>query len=337
MSKIVFTNGCFDLIHSGHIELLEKARSLGTKLIVGINSDVSASKIKGKMRPIISQNERAAILRGLRSVDEVRVFDELTPESLIKEIEPDVLVKGGDWDESEIIGAEFVKGRGGEVCSIPIKEGYSSSDIIRKILSHKGVSENVPESTEIHSVSTTAIKNHIKVFEKILAGQIDNINDSAEMIFSSISTGNKILLCGNGGSAADAQHIATELIGRYEGERKALAAIALTTDTSILTALANDYSFENVFSRQVEGLAKEGDVLVAISTSGNSPNVIKAIMTARNLSCKVVGLTGEKGTKMAALCDSCVMVPTGKTSRIQEAHIMVGHIWCEIVDRKLGI
>ena len=333
MSKIVFTNGCFDLLHSGHIDLLEKAKKLGSKLIVGINSDSSVRKIKGKNRPILSQDERAAILIGLSSVDEVKIFDELTPEKMISEVKPDVLVKGGDWNKSEIVGADFVKRNGGEVHSIPLKEGHSSSGIVENILKGETANKKIGRGSEDETIAKRAIKDHLDIFGRLLTEQETNINDAAELVFEAIESGNKIMLCGNGGSAADAQHIAAELIGRYETDRKPLAAIALTTDTSALTALANDYSFENVFGRQVEGLANSEDVLIAISTSGNSPNVINAVMKARNIGCKVIGLTGEDGRKLAALCDACVMVPASRTSRIQEAHITIGHIWCEIIDK----
>ena len=133
MEKVVFTNGCFDILHPGHIDLLERARAFGTKLIVGINSDKSVREIKGAPRPFLPEDARAELLRGLRSVDEVRIFDEPTPEKLIEEIKPDVLVKGGDWQTDQIIGADFVLKRGGEVYSLPLKEGFSSSAIVEKI------------------------------------------------------------------------------------------------------------------------------------------------------------------------------------------------------------
>ena len=163
----------------------------------------------------------------------------------------------------------------------------------------------------------------------------ETIEHCAAMIFETFKNGGKVLLCGNGGSAADAQHIAAEFVGRYETERIALPSIALTTDTSALTALANDYDFERIFSRQVEALAVEGDLLIAISTSGNSPNVISAVMSARKKGCKVIGMTGENGKKLASLTDACVLVPSGRTARIQEAHITIAHIWCEIIDKKI--
>lgn len=335
MEIIVFTNGCFDIIHPGHIDLLRQARQLGTKLIVGLNSDSSVRKIKGSRRPFISENDRAEILKNLRWVDEVRIFDELTPEKLIAEIKPDVLVKGGDWKAKEIIGADLVKKNGGRVFSIPLKEGHSSSSIIEKIMQNREKSEeqNLSQSNQKNLIENS-LKTHIELFQKILKEEKTNIETCAELIFKTLEKGNKILICGNGGSAADAQHIAAEFVGRYETDRKALSAIALTTDSSVLTAITNDFDFERVFARQIEALGREGDLLIAISTSGNSPNVISAIMTARQFGCRVLGLTGAKGKKLASLCDACILIPEARTARIQEAHITIAHIWCEIIDAK---
>ena len=336
MEFTVFTNGCFDIIHPGHIDLLRRARALGTKLIVGINSDASVKRIKGEPRPFFSQTERAAILEGLEFVDEVRIFDEPTPENLIKEIKPDILVKGGDWRKNEIIGAEFVEENGGKVYSLPLLEGFSSSKIVEKICSMKAENNILPmENGNLSDLARNSLKAHVELIEKIIADEIPYIEKCAELIFETLEKGNKILICGNGGSAADAQHIAAEFVGRYETERKALPAIALTTDTSALTALANDYNFERVYSRQVEALAREGDLLIAISTSGTSPNIISAVMTARQIGCQTLGMTGIKGKKLASLCDECLMIPAERTARIQESHITIAHIWCEIIDEKL--
>ncbi len=333
MKKIVFTNGCFDIIHPGHIALLEKAKSFGDKLIVGINSDKSVSSIKGKERPINSEKDRAAVLMGLSSVDEVRIYEELTPENLIKVIKPNVLVKGGDWKKSEIIGADFVELNGGEVHSLPLLEGFSTTKIIDKL--RKNENSETSENNGKTCITKTSLSQHQKVFEDLFKNHLIEIEECAEIIYEAISRNNKILICGNGGSASDAQHFAAEFVGRFETERKALAAIALTTDTSAITALANDYGFERIFSRQVEALANKDDVLIAISTSGNSPNVIEAIMSARRLGCKIIGLTGGAGKKLASLSDACLVIPSERTARIQEAHITIIHIWCEIVDSKL--
>lgn len=334
MEVVVFTNGCFDLLHPGHIALLKQARALGTKLIVGINSDESVAKIKGSPRPFVGENDRAEILRNLRFVDEVRIFDEPTPENLIEEIKPDILVKGGDWAKSEIIGADFVEKNGGKVFSIPLEDGYSSSAIVDKIRYSSVLNaEKLIEQNNAPDIITDSLKAHIAVFERLLSEK-EIIENCGKKIIETFQTGNKILICGNGGSAADAQHIAAEFVGRYETERRAFPAIALTTDTSALTALANDYGFERVFARQVEAHGKAGDLLIAVSTSGNSPNVNAAVMTARNLECKTIGLTGAAGKKLASLCDVCILIPEKRTARIQEAHIAIAHIWCEMVDAR---
>lgn len=341
MKKVVFTNGCFDIIHAGHIDLLERARMLGTYLIIGINSDESVKKIKGNDRPFMNQFERKAVLLGLKAVNEVHIFDELTPENLIKEIKPDILVKGGDWKESEIIGADFVRKTNGKVFSLPLKEGFSSSKIVEKIRNENRSEKNIETVGRIKNntkgFTESSLEQHLRVFQNVLKNHTIIINDCAEIITQTLLNGKKIILCGNGGSAADAQHLAAEFVGRFETERRAFPAIALTTDTSALTALANDYNFDQVFARQIEALAAEGDCLIAISTSGNSSNVIEAVMKARSLGCKVVGMTGEKGKKLASLCDACIMVPSDRTARIQEAHITIGHIWCEIFDDKVEL
>lgn len=336
--KTVFTNGCFDILHPGHVELLRTARSFGDRLVVGINSDRSVRSLKGPERPVNSEADRKAVLEGLASVDEVIIFDELTPAELIKHIKPDVLVKGGDWDVSEIIGADSVRSLGGEVRTVPLVGGFSTSSLIEKLVRAEGLSDESRDTGESKSggAAAASLSQHIQVFELLSGNCLEAINDCADRIYECVSGGGKILLCGNGGSAADAQHIAAEFVGRYEAERRALPAVALTTDTSALTALSNDYGYEKVFQRQVEALAGLGDLLIAISTSGNSPNVIQAMMKARELGCSIVGLTGAKGGKFAALCDACVVVPSERTARIQEAHITVGHIWCEVVDLRIA-
>jgi D-sedoheptulose 7-phosphate isomerase len=158
---------------------------------------------------------------------------------------------------------------------------------------------------------------------------------AAELIVACLRDGRKVLICGNGGSAADAQHIAGELVGRFLKERRALPAIALTTDTTILTALGNDYSFDVVFSRQVEALGRPGDVLIGISTSGNSPDVLRAVEAGRRLGLRTIGLTGQSGGKLAAQTDLCVRVPSAETPRIQEGHIAVAHVVCELVENAI--
>ena len=169
----------------------------------------------------------------------------------------------------------------------------------------------------------------------LLAEQcMDDIISSGKALAEALRSSKKILLCGNGGSAADAQHIAAELVVRYRSgvERKALNAIALTTDSSVITAGGNDYGFENVFARATEAYGQAGDVLVGISTSGNSENILRAIQTATSVGMKTIGLLGCGGGKIAQQCTLSVIVPSSVTARIQESHITIGHIWCEMIE-----
>jgi D-sedoheptulose 7-phosphate isomerase len=162
---------------------------------------------------------------------------------------------------------------------------------------------------------------------------IPSITKTVGVMIECIKKGGKIMFAGNGGSAADSQHLAAELVGRFLKDRKPMAGIALTTDTSIITAVANDYSFDDIFSRQVEGLGKPEDVLFGISTSGNSPNILKAIETAKSIGIITIGLTGNGGGKMTQAVDYLIDVPyKGKSARIQEVHILIGHILCELIE-----
>jgi len=152
-----------------------------------------------------------------------------------------------------------------------------------------------------------------------------------------LSSGGKLMFCGNGGSAADSQHLASELTGRFIKDRRPLAGLALSTDSSALTCIANDYSFDDVFARQLQGLGRAGDGLVAISTSGNSANVLRAVEAARALGVYTLGLLGRDGGKLAGLCDDAIVVPHGVTARIQEAHILIGHTLCGLIEDELGL
>ncbi len=161
------------------------------------------------------------------------------------------------------------------------------------------------------------------------------VQSATDAVTNALNGGNKIIFCGNGGSAADAQHFAAELVGRYLIDRAPLPALALTVDTSALTAIANDYSYDEVFARQLAGLGQEGDVLVALSTSGNSKNVLRAIEAARTKGIRTIGLSGQSGGMMRQLCDICICVPSDRTNHIQEMHIAVGHMICGEVESRL--
>lgn len=168
--------------------------------------------------------------------------------------------------------------------------------------------------------------------EQFFAENTDRVVDIARILALCLAKGGKLLFCGNGGSAADSQHLAAEFVNRFMLERPPLPAIALTTDTSILTAIGNDYGFEQTFSKQVQALGQEGDVLVGISTSGNSPNVIRAFKAAREKNMVTVGMGGASGGEMAAYCDHMLLAPTKSTPVIQEVHIAAGHLLCRLVD-----
>ncbi len=175
----------------------------------------------------------------------------------------------------------------------------------------------------------------IQLIQELEKHHIPVIVQMADAISVCFENRGKLLLFGNGGSAADSQHLAAELVGRFKQERIALPALALTTDTSILTAIGNDYGHEFVFARQVEAFATEKDAIVAISTSGKSPNVLRALRTARAKGARCFGLTGGAGEPMKGLCDICLVVPSRSTPRIQEAHIAIGHILCDLIESRL--
>jgi D-sedoheptulose 7-phosphate isomerase len=188
-------------------------------------------------------------------------------------------------------------------------------------------------------VDYAVVKSHFIRHQQVMGvieAQLSGvIVEAAAMIAGALAKGNKILVMGNGGSAADSQHLAAELVGRFLRERRALPAIALTTDTSILTAVGNDYGFEQVFSRQIEALAHADDVVIGISTSGNSANVRAALTAARAAGCRTIGLLGRDGGALAGLADLPLIVPVQETPHIQEAHVTIIHILCDLVEREL--
>ena len=179
---------------------------------------------------------------------------------------------------------------------------------------------------------TTALNSHIEVISSIDESLILKIEEFSNVIIECFRRGNKILICGNGGSAGDAQHISAELVGRFVKERIPLPSIALTTDTSALTAIGNDYSFQDIFKRQIEAIANEGDIVLGISTSGKSKNVLMAFEGGKNKSCINLGLSGNGGGDFDSICEYNIVVPSNVTARIQEAHILIGHIICELID-----
>jgi D-sedoheptulose 7-phosphate isomerase len=180
------------------------------------------------------------------------------------------------------------------------------------------------------------LQEHLALFRS-LSGLAEPTERVAETIVQALRNGNKLMLCGNGGSAADSLHLAAEFTGRFVKDRKPLAALALSTDSPALTCIANDYSFDEIFSRQVLALGRPGDCLLAISTSGNSRNVIRAVEAARSIGVRTIGLLGREGGLLRGMCDLIIVVPSPTTARIQEAHIFIGHTLCAMVESRLGL
>lgn len=178
---------------------------------------------------------------------------------------------------------------------------------------------------------------HYQTIDKVRKMPVEPIEKIGKVLADTLKNEGTIFWCGNGGSASDSQHLAAELVGRFKNNRKALRSIALTTDTSVLTCIANDYCYDDIFSRQVEALARKGDVVIGISTSGNSENVLRAFKAAQEMGLKTVALLGKDGGEINDLADNALVIPSNSTARIQEMHILIGHILCEIIEQELGL
>ncbi len=338
--SVVFTGGDFERLDRGHVEFLRQARRQGDLLVVGVRGD-GPGVAGGPGGPLAPAADRAAVLAALAAVDWVTVFEEATPARLVAALEPDVLVEGGGQPVEQVAGAAGVLARGGRVLSLPLVPDPSTAGPAERRPAAPGPAApgrpagpaGLPAGRAPDGTGWRAgLLESIEVKRRLLADCGEAIERGGRLLADTLRGGGKVLLFGNGGSAAEAQHIAAELVGRFQRERRALPALALTTDTSALTALGNDYGFERVFARQVEALAHPGDAVVALSTSGASANVLAAVAAARERTCAVLGITGAGGARLAGLCDVAVVVPSRVTSRVQEASLTVGHLWCEIVE-----
>jgi D-sedoheptulose 7-phosphate isomerase len=309
--RIVTTNGCFDGLHPGHVRFLAAARALGDALLVGINTDESVRRLKGPDRPRFTVAERREMLLALRSVDDVIPFDEPTPVAWLERVRPHVHCKGGDWQIAQMPEASVVERHGGTGVILPRIDGHSS--------------------TRTHALADPierVLRDGAALLDRI---EVAPIRRAAEALGRILAAGGRIWACGNGGSAADAQHLAAELVGRFADERRPLPAASLAADASVLTALANDFGFEHVFSRQVEALVRRGDALVAISTSGRSANVCRAVDAARLLGAFTVAVTGAEG--LATASDLEIRVPARESPLAQQGHRAVLHALASAVER----
>lgn len=316
-ARIVTTNGCFDGLHPGHVRFLRQARELGDLLVVAVNGDASVARLKGSSRPIFSLDERRDVLRSLRAVDVVIAFDEPTPVDVLGRLRPHVHCKGGDYDAEALPETPIVRAGGGEVVILP-HDGVHSSTRLHARRGHDAVTSIFREGSELLSRMAAD------------AGQVTAAGDELGAL---LARGGRIWVCGNGGSAADAQHFAAELLGRFSGDRRPLPAIALSADASVLTALANDFGFERVFARQIEALARPGDALVAISTSGRSPNVCAAVQAAKAIGVWTLALTGSEG--LAVPADRVLAAPATGAVLVQQGHRAVLHALATAIERAI--
>lgn len=311
--RVVFTNGVFDLLHPGHVDLLTAARAEGDALIVGLNTDASVRRLKGPSRPIRNERDRAHVLAALSAVDRVVLFDDDTPLRLIEALAPDVLVKGGDYTWCDVVGCDFVHDRGGRVVLVPLTEGHSTTSTVA------GMGQSpLTELAELATVSAESLRLDIEV--------------ATDMVRETLKAGGTLYFCGNGGSAADAQHIAAEYVVRFRRNRKPYRAIALTVDTSVLTACGNDLGFDELFARQVEALCRPGDLLIVHTTSGMSPNILKAVEQANRMGVASLVLTSNDGGRVRELASHTITIPTKNTARAQEIHLCIQHAICAAID-----
>ena len=195
--------------------------------------------------------------------------------------------------------------------------------------------QRLRNNTLMKDIIIGLLEDSLRTKETFIRSHVDLIINTADAISTCLASGHKVLIFGNGGSAADAQHLAAEFVNRFQIERPPLAAIALTTDTSVITSIGNDYHFNDIFDKQIKAFGKQGDIAWGISTSGNSPNVVAALTTARAMNIQTIGMTGDGGGKMADLCDMLFAVSSKTTARIQETHITLGHMLCDLVEKKL--
>ena len=335
---VVFTNGCFDLIHRGHVEYLERARALGDVLVVALNSDDSVRRIKGPERPLMPLEDRAAVVAALAAVDYVTFFDEPTPLELIRALPVQILVKGGDWPEELVVGRDVVRQRGGRVeCLESDAPELSTTSILERIRDSAGsVLPSPPNGKETGgalALLASEVGQCLAVHERIVERCGEAFVRASDLICRVLRGGGTVYAFGNGGSAADSHHFVAELVGRFRTDRGPLAAASLVADSSVLTALGNDFGFEQVFARQVAARVRAGDAVVGLSTSGRSPNVLNGLMCAREQGAWVVGLTGEQGRQMAGICDVVIQVPSSDTARIQEVHALILHCFVDVLER----
>ncbi|MFO0728564.1 MAG: SIS domain-containing protein [Myxococcota bacterium] len=327
--RIVTTNGCFDGLHAGHLSFLERARGLGDVLVVGINSDASVSRLKGPDRPRMPASDRVRLLRALRPVDHVVVFDDDLPLGFLDAVRPHLHVKGGDYDPERMPETRLVRQNGGEVRVLPLVEGKSST---LTYMPEAALAASDPRARTI-LLECLRWSNLVRQTGYALSGRI---LEAALLLHQTLDSGGKILVAGNGGSACDADHFAAEIIGRFRRVRDGAAVVSLVQGAGVLTSLGNDFGFGDIFRRQLIALGQPQDSFLAISTSGKSENILRALTEARSRQIKTILLTGKSGGPARALADLVLDVPSDDTVDIQQGHRAVIHAICEQIDALLS-
>lgn len=338
--EIVTTNGCFDILHTGHLALLSEARARGDLLVVAINSDRSVCALKGPGHPFVLERDRAEMLAALRCVDFVVVFDDLLPTSILTLLRPAVHCKGPDYTIDMLPEAAVVRRLGGRVEIVQGRGGSSTTLVIDRILSAVQVPHDVLRPhrfrESLEDLALTYLLSSVESLRKTAYHLGRHLVSAAVATAASLTSGNKVLLCGNGGAAAIAEHIATEFVLKFRDPRSPLPALALSANTSLLTAAGNDLGFNMLFERQILAYGRPGDTLVALSTSGTSANVVAAARTARSQGIRVIAMTRADAVPLADDADIVLGVPTRETPNLQEAFLTLLHGLCELVEHVMA-
>jgi D-sedoheptulose 7-phosphate isomerase len=321
----VATAGCFDGLHPGHVALLQAASHLGDIVVVGINDDASVRAIKGESHPRLPLAARMEMLSALRCVDVVQPFSDLLPDAFIRRIRPHIYCKSDEYNLASLPEATTVQEVGGEVHLLPRLSDWSSSKL--------AAPARPPD--DAHDAVLLQLLQASNVVRSLAYARSGAVLSLARELAEVIATGGRIYACGNGGSAADAQHFAAELVGRFARDRRPMPAMSLAADAAVLTALSNDFGYEQVFSRQVEGLLRPGDALILMTTSGRSPNLLAAAAAARSAGGRVIALTGDPAGPLGALADRVLSVPSDRTDLVQQGHRAALHAICARVEQEL--
>lgn len=322
MEIVVFTNGCFDILHLGHIQLLRKARSLGTKLIVGLNSDRSVKAIKGNSRPFLDQESRAEILRELNCVDEVKIFDDNTPEKLIKDIKPDILVKGGDWRPEEIIGSDFVLQRGGRVFSIPFEKDISTTQILEQFIERKSPMRCANPSVAVESFQAVTgkskvynhLENTITANKYLLDTQVSNIESAISIISQVLSSGGGVN-CFYNGKIDTIDHVYKKLIEdqSHSDDNVRIEDLCEWTEKLKSTRHKNKQLLIFVGAHRYSKTEKE--------------RITAGLLSARNKDFRVIGLLELADKKIAGICDTSIFVPENNSKMQTYMYKLIFEQW----------